>query len=258
MRELEKSSVLVIGSTSIKVVHCWSSPFKHERHAVLPNLVWLELGITGALKCIRVGAMGTHHIMKTGTPRLEAASGLCIIAATNQTHEFRHGVAVVPWWAEGVFGHEPTGREDDKVSDSSAHMVGRASENGKNGGIGMIVRYCSNGVESPQVVLVRVVVAMPSDDVKRGVVLTCCKESIVEFAVQFVFRGLFLVVKERHRGLEVTSISQTIGSDRTQLGELVVALVKLADVASYRTSGQRDTVTVYPCQQFGLTQRKRK
>ena len=66
----------------------------------------------------------THDIVQTGAGSLEPAAGLGVIVAVDQAHEFGHGVAVVPWRAEGVFLDQPAGREDDEVGDCGAGVVG--------------------------------------------------------------------------------------------------------------------------------------
>ena len=65
---------------------------------------------------------------------------------------------------------------------------------------------------------------MPGDNVKRGVVLSCGEESVVEFAVKLVLAFLF-VVESGNGSLEIACVGQTVGSNGAQLWELVVALV---------------------------------
>lgn len=200
-------------------------PLKHERHAVLADLVRFQLSVARTFERIRVWAVGTHHIVQTSTTGLETTSSLRIVAAANQTHELGHGVAVVPWGTESVLGNEPAGREDDKVGNGSADMIGGTSQDSVDGWIGVVKRDRPNGVESAQIVLVWVVVAMPGDHVERGVNLACRKQGVVELAEQFILGGLLFVVKGSDGGLEIASIGQTVGSNGTQLGQLIVTLV---------------------------------
>ncbi|KAA8566838.1 hypothetical protein EYC84_009937 [Monilinia fructicola] len=46
-----------------------------------------------------------------------------IVFAADEAHEFGHGVAVVPWWSEGVFADEPARRKDDEIGDGGTDVV---------------------------------------------------------------------------------------------------------------------------------------
>lgn len=179
--------------------------------------------------------------MQASTGWLEATPGLGIVVTSDQSHELRHGVTVVPRWTESVFLYEPAGRENDKVGNGRAFMIRRSSKDSENGRIGVIKRDRTNSVEATQIILVRVVVAMPGDDIEWGVILSGREKRVVELAVQSVF--LFLVIERSYRGLEVSSVGETVGSDRAQFGKLVVALVELTNVSSHRTCGESDTIS---------------
>lgn len=69
---------------------------EHERHATFSHLSWLELQIARLLVRDCVWAVSGHDIVQTCACRLEATAGLCIVLSANETHEFRHRIAVVP------------------------------------------------------------------------------------------------------------------------------------------------------------------
>lgn len=96
---------------------------KHKRHAPLPNLERLQLSIRRPLKSISIRPMRRHDIVKTSSSGLKTASRFGVVLTADQTHEFGHGVAVVPRRTECIFLDEPAWREDDKVGDSGAGMV---------------------------------------------------------------------------------------------------------------------------------------
>lgn len=185
--------------------------------------------------------MGAHDVVQTRTRRLETTAGLRVVAAAYQAHELGHGVAVVPRRPEGVLSHEPAGRENDEVGNGGAGVVGGPRQHGVNGGVGVVEGDRADGVEASEIVLERVVIAVPGDNVEGAVVLARGEQGVVEFAVQLV---LFLAVVEiSHRCLEVSGIGEAVGSNGAQLGKLVVALVELADVASHWTCRQSNTVS---------------
>lgn len=188
--------------------------------------------------------MGTHDIVQTSSRRLESTTCFRIVIPANQSHEFRHGVTVVPRWTEGVLSYQPAGREDDKVCNGCSGVIGGAGENGVDGGIGVVEGNGANGVEAAQVVLVGVVVSVPGDDVEGGVVLAGGEEGVIEFAEEAVFGSLLFVVKGGDGSLEVPSVGETVGANRAEFGELEVALVEFEDVASYWAGGEGDTVSM--------------
>jgi hypothetical protein len=92
-------------------------------------------------------------------------------------------------------------------------MVRRAGEDSKDRGIRMVKGDGANDVETAQIILVRIVISMPGDNIKRGLVLAGRKERIVEFADQRIFSALLFVIKEGNRGLKVSCIGKTVGSN---------------------------------------------
>ena len=76
-----------------------------------------------------------------------------IIGTRNQSHEFAHTISVKVGRTEGVFGYEPSRREDDKVCYSNPGVCRLARQDGENRRIGMVLEYCVIGYESVQIVL---------------------------------------------------------------------------------------------------------
>lgn len=182
--------------------------------------------------------------MQARARRLEPTARLRVVVSADQPHELGHGVAVVPRRAEGVLGDQPARREDDDVRDGGAGVVGGAGEDCVDGRVGVVEGDGADGVEAAQVVFVGVVVAVPGDDVEGGVALARGEEGVVELAVEPVFAALFLVVEGGHGRLEVSGVGEAVGADGAQFGELVVALVELADIASYGAVGEGDAVSM--------------
>lgn len=81
----------------------------------------------------------------------------------------------------------------------------------------MIKRNGADGVETTKVVLVRVIVSVPGNDVKGSVVLACGKEGVVELAVKPPLGRFFLILERRDRGLEVARIGKTVRTNGAQL-----------------------------------------
>ena len=106
----------------------------------------------------------------------------------------------------------------------------------------------ADGVEPAQVVLVRVVVTVPRDDVEGGMRLFGLVQGIVELGRDGVDVGAIVAhaavvfAEARHRGLEVARVGEAVGSDRPQLGQLEVALVELQCVTPDGPGGQKHLV----------------
>lgn len=76
----------------------------------------------------------------------------------------------------------------------------------------MVERDRTDDTKSAKIVLERVVVAVPRDNIEGGVVLSRGEESVVEFAVKLVLAFLF-VVESGNGGLEIACIGQAVGSN---------------------------------------------
>ena len=81
-----------------------------------------------------------------------------------------------------------------------------------------------------EVVLVGGVIAVPADDVERGVIEFDHEEPPVEFHIQLT--GLFCVLEGGDRVEEVAGIGKAVGPDRAPFGDLEVGAVVFTDVAA--------------------------
>lgn len=148
---------------------------------------------------------------------------------------------MVPRGPERVFLHQPAGREDDKVSDGGADVVGLRCQDRVDAGIGVVEGDAADDAEAAQVVFVGVVQAVPGDDVKGRVVLLGRVQVACEFGGQSP-GGVGVFVEGGDRGLEVAGVGEAVGSDGPEFGELEVPLVELEDVAADWTGGEGDAV----------------
>jgi len=213
---------------------------EHEGAASGADELGLEPGdVPGALVAGRVGAVPAHDVVQARAARAESAlAGLLgVVHAPDQAHELGHGVAVVPRRAEGVLGHEPAGREDDKVGDRRARAVRHRGEHGEDARVRVVERDAPDGVEPAQVVLVWEVVAVPGDHVKGRVRLLRVEQGVVELARDPVLVGPVggragaVVLGEAGEGrLEVARVGEAVGPDGPQLRQRKVALVQLQRV----------------------------
>lgn len=177
----------------------------------------------------------THDVVQTRTGGFEPTPGLSVIVPRDQAHEFRHDVSVIPRWTEGIFLHQPAGREDDEIGNSRASAAGRPGEDGENGRVRVVEGNGTDRVEAAKVVFVWVVVTMPGYNVKRSVVLAGDEEGVIEFTQDMILRRYFLVFEEGRRGLEVSCVCEAIGADGAKFGELEMPFVQLTDVAPDRS-----------------------
>ena len=112
---------------------------EHKSHAPLSYLHRRQRRVARFLvrRCVR--PVRAHDVVQTCARGLETSAFLSIVMTVDQTHEFRHGVAVVPWRAERGFLDEPSGREDDEVCHGGSRGGAWCGKDGKNGWIGVVV-----------------------------------------------------------------------------------------------------------------------
>ena len=214
---------------------------KHKCHAPLPNLHRLQLRPTRLLMRRSVRPMPRHHIMQRRAGGLEPPARLGVVLAVDEAHELGHGVAVVPRRAERIFRDQPARRENDKVCDGGARHGRRRREHRVDGGIRVVEGDGAQRVEAREVVLVRVVCAVPGDDVEGGVILRGGEEVARELA-QDGPPGVCILVEGGDGDLEVARVGQPVGADGAQLRQREVPLVELEDVAADGAVGQLDAV----------------
>src|ERR1700730_9788504 len=85
---------------------------EHERKRI-GEIRGLQIGGDGLLIGDGIRSVARHAIVQACASG-NKPFGLCVVFSTYQAHEFAHEVAVEPWRAERVFGHEPTRRENSK------------------------------------------------------------------------------------------------------------------------------------------------
>jgi len=78
----------------------------------MPEVRWVRMEKAYPFMRIGVRAVPGHNIVKRHSAGLESTTSLCVVYATDKTHAFGHGIAVVPGWAECIFLNKPTGGED--------------------------------------------------------------------------------------------------------------------------------------------------
>jgi len=106
----------------------------------------------------------------------------------------------------------------------------------------MVERDRVDRVEMRQVVLVRRIVAVPSHNVKRGVILLGLKQKASVLVDNL--EGLLLVRERSHGGLEVTTVRQSVGSNGTQIGKGPGAVEDFADVSATTKFHERVRVRI--------------
>ena len=141
---------------------------------------------------------------------------------------------MVPRRAEGVFLHEPAGREDDEVGDCGTGAMGMTGRGkyGEDGWVRVVVGDAANGVEAAEIVLVRIVEAVPGDDVEGCVGLRGGEERPTKLAENGPGRVGVVFGEGSEGGLEVAGVGEAVGADGTEFGEGEVALVELEDVTA--------------------------
>jgi hypothetical protein len=221
------------------------SPFKHECHTTFPNLLRFQVCIAGLFVALRVRPMSTHDIVQTRACWPKSPTLFSIVISRNQSHELGHHISVVPWWTECTLGHEPARRENHEIRYCRAYMVRGTSENSEDRRVRMIERDAPDDIEPAQIIFIRIVIPVPSDDVEHRVVLSSTEERVVKFADHTKLRAVIHlgVVKICSRRLEVSCIGKAIRANGSKLRKLEVTLVQLANITSYWSRRKGDTVS---------------
>src|SRR5207245_6097793 len=79
-------------------------------------------------------------------------------------------VAMKPGGTERVLHGEPAGRKDHEVDRIDAGRIADRLQHEKDRRVRMVVAHRAHGVEAAQIVAIRGVVAVPGDDIERGVI----------------------------------------------------------------------------------------
>jgi hypothetical protein len=103
----------------------------------------------------------------------------------------------------------------------------------------MIKGNTVDGVESIEIVFVRCVVSVPRDDVERRVILFANKETADELGHDCKVDVLSVFISS-HGIQKVTWVRETVGANRSEIGDLEVIVVHFQHIAARVTVGQID------------------
>src|SRR5579885_2372122 len=94
----------------------------------------------------------------------------------------------------------------------------------------MVEADCVYSVEQPQVIFVRIIISVPSHDIKRRTIYAGAPQFPLKFGQQFELASL--VFEGRPRGQEIPWICQSICANRSQMRKAKRRSVVLADVTA--------------------------
>lgn len=191
---------------------------------------WLEFRRGGAVEGFGVGAVAGHAIVEAGASGDEAL-GFGVVFALNEAHEFVHEIAVEPGGTEGVFGHHPAWRKEDEVHVCGSGDFAWRGEDGENAGIRVVETYGVDRVEAGKIVFVGSVIAVPGDNIERGVIEVGCPEASLKFCDNLE-GGVVAVVVGGVGGVEVAGVGKAVGSDGAEVREAEGLAVVFEEVAS--------------------------
>ena len=173
--------------------------------------------------------MSAHAIVQTRAAG-QKTFGLRIVCAVDQTHELARDIAMEPWRTKCVLHRQDARREDDKIERVHPRRIGDRLQHQKNRRVRMVVADRSHRIESPQVVLVRCVVAVPGDDVERRVVDFRGPETPAELRNELKATASIFVGGVRC--LKITRIGEAVRSDRTEIRKTKQRAVVFAHVTA--------------------------
>ncbi len=127
-----------------------------------------QVGSDGFFRGDIIRAVGAHAVVQRRATRHEALS-LGVVCTVDQAHEFVHQVAMKPRRPEGIFSDHPTWREDHEIDVGLPVDRTWRGQHGEDRRVGVIVADRTNGIETPQIVRVRHVVAVPAHHIERRV-----------------------------------------------------------------------------------------
>jgi len=96
---------------------------EHERDRALGDAHLRRRRGARGLEFLVRHAVWHHAALETHAAWLELV-GASAVGAVDQAHELGRGVPVVVWWAVGVRGDVPAGREDEKVGEGRGWVAG--------------------------------------------------------------------------------------------------------------------------------------
>jgi hypothetical protein len=145
---------------------------------------------------------------------------------------------VVVWWAVGVAGGIPPGREDEDISERSGGITRLGSQDGEDGRINVIDGNGTDVDEFGEIVLVWGIVSGPSDDIKGSVLLERVKVLAAKLVDHLPLVGVEVVGSGGVE--EVAGIGKTVRAEGTELGKFKVGTPDFEHVAAGGTVDQDD------------------
>ena len=171
---------------------------EHERQRV-GEIRGLQIGRDGLLIGDGIRSVARHAIVQAGASG-NKPFGLGVVFSTYQAHEFAHKVAVEPWRAERVFGHQPTRRENAKINLRCAGNFRWRCQYRVNRRIRMIEAYRVDAIEALEIVFIRRIVSMPGHHVQWRMVDLCGPQMTLKFRDQAKITGAIFICGMRASG----------------------------------------------------------
>lgn len=138
--------------------------------------------------------------------------------------------------SEGVLSYQPPWWEDNKVTDCLAWIISLSCQYCEDWGVRMIIRNWTNGVKLSQIILVRSVVSMPSNNVEWWVLDLILEELPLELVNDSpIFCFVFI---PSNRGFEVSWICETIWSNWSKIRNHEMSLIKFTNVSPWTSFNQ--------------------
>jgi len=203
--------------------------FEHEGEGAF-EFHRLQFSSAGAGEGLGVGTVAAHAVVQAGSSGGETL-GLGVVFALDEAHELVHEVAMEPGRPEGVFGDDPARREDGEVDVGRAGDLAGRGEDGVDGWVGVVEADGVDAVEAGEVVLAGGVVAVPCDDVERG---------MVEVGSPIDCPGILRLPGSWHVSIvvggvwseEVAAVGEAVRSDGAEFGEPEAGAVVFEEVAA--------------------------
>jgi len=82
-----------------------------------------------------------------------------------------------------VLCHQPSWREDNKITDCLARIICLTGKHCKDTGVRVVITNRSDGVVQGQIIFIGTVVSVPGNDIEGGVVLRVLEELSSELAL---------------------------------------------------------------------------
>merc|ERR1712223_2149404 len=194
--------------------------FKHKCLCPLSHFDGFELPVSPVVKALRIRPVWGHHRMQGGSTRAEAPL-FRLVLSKYEAHELCHTVPMIVRWPESFLCHRPPWWKNDKVCNCCSFF---------SAWVTVVKADAVHNTEVGKIVLVRSIVPMPGNNVKRRVVLFCLKKMPLIFGDDCeVSCPLF---KPGGGGQEVPWIGKSVCSNWSQVGKDKMVVVNLENIAS--------------------------